>query len=336
MGLITPEVAAKLNEMQKAGSSNIEIWNTLEGSLKKYDGAMKETESTVNGAIGALGSAWDDAIRSFGEQTNDALAGPLNDLAQWIHELDDDGVFESWGESVANVLGTIYDAAKKALSALKALSDHLKKGMKDEAPKQQFDEKASWELLSEEKINPYNTKRTYKDINGQIVEKYDVNERLERRWLREKAKLERQAAEKKRKEEQMAAAKKKQDEEKALKDAEKAQKEAEKDRLRAHENFMDEYELMEKNAQYEAQEAIDAKAEAEEKAKAEYEKALRKKAKEEEKAAKKTHEQKMKLLNKEIEKIKKFKEEFDKTVEAGKKAQDEHTWGAHREGARGI
>lgn len=222
MGLITPEVAAKLNEMQKAGSSNIEIWNALEGSLKKYDGAMKETESTVNGAIGALGSAWDDAIRSFGGQTTDALAGPLNDLAQWIHELDDDGVFERWGQAAAKVLETIYDAASKTLSALKAVSDHLREGMDDEAPKQQFDEKASWELLSEEKINPYKTKRTYKDINGKIVEEYEVNERAERKWLREKEKLERQAADKKRREEQMAAAKKKQDEEKAAKDAEKA------------------------------------------------------------------------------------------------------------------
>lgn len=66
LGLITPEVAAELNDMQKTGASNVEIWNKLQDALGKFSGAMADTENTVNGRLGALQSAWDDAAREIG------------------------------------------------------------------------------------------------------------------------------------------------------------------------------------------------------------------------------------------------------------------------------
>lgn len=56
MGLITPEVAASLEELQKSGASSIDIWDKLEEALSKYKGAMEETEETGNGMIGAIQS----------------------------------------------------------------------------------------------------------------------------------------------------------------------------------------------------------------------------------------------------------------------------------------
>lgn len=84
MGLITPEVAAKLGEMQKAGASTVEIWDTLEKSLGRFNGAMKETENTANGAIGALQSAWDDLQRSFGEGMAKQMVGTTKDLTKQL------------------------------------------------------------------------------------------------------------------------------------------------------------------------------------------------------------------------------------------------------------
>ena len=56
MGLITPEVAASLDELQKSGASSLDIWDKLEEALSKYKGAMEETEETGNGMIGAIQS----------------------------------------------------------------------------------------------------------------------------------------------------------------------------------------------------------------------------------------------------------------------------------------
>lgn len=54
LGLITPQTAADLKELQDAGASNIELWDKLEEALKKFEGAMAETEKTGNGLIGAI------------------------------------------------------------------------------------------------------------------------------------------------------------------------------------------------------------------------------------------------------------------------------------------
>ena len=67
MGVITPAVAAELDEMQRAGKSNIEIWEALEDSLKKYNGAMEATEATGQGLVDAVQTQWTNIVRGFGD-----------------------------------------------------------------------------------------------------------------------------------------------------------------------------------------------------------------------------------------------------------------------------
>ena len=203
LGLITPATVKELDELQKSGASNLEIWQKVEQSLSKFSGAMKETEKTTKGAIGSLKSAWDDALRTFGESTSDVLTGPLNDLTKWIRDLEENGTLEVWGEKVANVMGAVAKSIGWVVDGLSAVYDHLKEGASSEPIQQQSDEKASWELLKEEKINPYKTKKTYRTAEGDIVEEYEVKEREERKWLRKKEEMEKQAAEDEKKRQQM-------------------------------------------------------------------------------------------------------------------------------------
>lgn len=207
---------------------------------------MEASANTANGAIGALKSAFDDAIRDLGESTSDALTGPLNDLTEWIRDLEENGTLEEWGAKIANVMSGVAKSIGWVVDGLSAVYDHLKEGASSEPIQQQFDEKASWELLNEEKINPYKTKRTYRTADGSIAEEYEVNNREERKWLREKEKMEKKAAE----EEKKLAALKEADK---TKQAKKAEEERTKAAMKAHEEYMKWYEQMEKEAQEDAE-----------------------------------------------------------------------------------
>ncbi len=116
MGAITPEVAAKLDELQKAGASTSEIWNTLEEHLKRFEGAMKETEETGDGLMGAIKSQWDTSLRMFGEALLETTKDGLGALLDKMKELNEDGTIAVWADRSAR-------AVEGLVSALKGVSD---------------------------------------------------------------------------------------------------------------------------------------------------------------------------------------------------------------------
>ena len=110
MGAITPEVAARLEELQKSGASNIEIWNELEAALGKFKGAMKETEQTGDGLMGAISAQWDDAARSFGSAFMDAAKGGLSLVLEKLKRLNEDGSVVKWANTAAKAAVAVKDA----------------------------------------------------------------------------------------------------------------------------------------------------------------------------------------------------------------------------------
>lgn len=97
MGVITPEVAAKLEEMRKAGASNIEIWDELVKSFSKFDGAMKATEKTGEGLISAIGTKMTNIWRQFTDQLMGDVIPALEKTKDAIEALEKARV----GEKVA-------------------------------------------------------------------------------------------------------------------------------------------------------------------------------------------------------------------------------------------
>ena len=110
MGVITPEVAAKLEEMQKKGSSALEIWDEFEKCLGRFNGAMKETENTGNGLIGAIQSQWDESVRTFGDAFMDAAKGGMGSLLETMKQLNEDGTIAYWAEETVEWLETVIDS----------------------------------------------------------------------------------------------------------------------------------------------------------------------------------------------------------------------------------
>lgn len=118
MGVITPEVAQKLQDLQAAGKSNAEIWAEVEAQLGRYKGAMKETEATGEGLMVAIKSRWDNIVRAFGNALMDDAKGGLTAVADAAKELEESGSLELWASKVVAALHEVKEAASAVMSAL--------------------------------------------------------------------------------------------------------------------------------------------------------------------------------------------------------------------------
>lgn len=118
MGAITPEVAAKLDELQKSGASTIEIWKSLEEHLQRFEGAMKETEQTGEGLVAAIESQWDNSLRTFGRALLETVKDGLGVLLDKMKELNEDGTIELWAEKTSNALVSIVNTIRELMPAI--------------------------------------------------------------------------------------------------------------------------------------------------------------------------------------------------------------------------
>ena len=128
MGVITPAVAEKLEELQKSGASTIEIWETLETNLRRFKGAMKDTEKTADGLMGAISSQWNNALREFGAELLNVSKAGLSLVLEKLKALRSSGAITEWAKKARNAIYTVIGAFSElsksgdkttALSALK-------------------------------------------------------------------------------------------------------------------------------------------------------------------------------------------------------------------------
>lgn len=112
MGVITPEVAQKLQDMQKAGAKTTEIWAEVEKALGRYSGAMKATEQTGEGLMGAIQSRWDSVVRTFGQALEDEAKGGLKSVLDQMKEIEEDGTLAVWAEKVKSAVAAVANAFK--------------------------------------------------------------------------------------------------------------------------------------------------------------------------------------------------------------------------------
>ena len=123
MGAITPEVAARLEEMQKSGAKNIEVWNELEAALGKFKGAMEDTEQTGDGLMGAISAQWDDAVRSFGGAVLETAKDGLQYLLAKMKQLNEDGTIAVWADRVGRAMEGVTEVVKTTTGWFGKLKD---------------------------------------------------------------------------------------------------------------------------------------------------------------------------------------------------------------------
>jgi len=135
MGVITPEVAQKLQDLQAAGASNVEIWQEVEKQLSRYNGAMAETEKTGTGLIGAIETRWDNSVRAFGQAFQESAKGGITQVLEKLKELEESGSIDVWADRAARAAVKVAEAFKtvggwidKASSAYGWAKDRLEVG----------------------------------------------------------------------------------------------------------------------------------------------------------------------------------------------------------------
>ena len=112
MGVITPEVAQKLQDLQAAGKDNAEIWAEVEAQLGRYKGAMAETEKTGEGLMGAIKSRWDNIVRAFGQALEDTAKDGMGVVLDKTKELEEDGTLEVWATKACAAARAVAEAFK--------------------------------------------------------------------------------------------------------------------------------------------------------------------------------------------------------------------------------
>lgn len=243
MGVITPEVAARMEDMQKAGASTTEIWNELETALKKYKGAMEDTEQTGDGLIGAISSQWDDALREFGEACLETAKDGLGGLLGSLKELREDGSISVWASNTAASLNKVIDALKGVGGFFQGVWNGIKKTLGTamafaQGADQQFFDGKWYDVVGQVKAG-FKTAKSYwnQEFNPDSAEYKDrvedENDRKENariagveRAAKKKAEYERKAAEEdERKQKALEEGQRKIDEKRAIEKA-KADQEA--------------------------------------------------------------------------------------------------------------
>lgn len=112
VGAVTPEVVAKLQDMEKAGASNIELWRELEKELGRFKGAMADTEQTADGLMGAMEAQWDDAVRTFGQAFLETAKDGIGVFLNYLKQMNEDGTIALMADKVSSACDTIMDSMK--------------------------------------------------------------------------------------------------------------------------------------------------------------------------------------------------------------------------------
>lgn len=129
MGVITPEVRSKMEDLQKAGASNAEVWAVLEERLETFKGGMETLSKTGDGLVSTLKDNWTAAVREFGEAFSDQAKGGIKDLSDRLQELNEDGTIAVWADKAVKAINMVKEAAGWAAQALSWL--YQKSGVSD-------------------------------------------------------------------------------------------------------------------------------------------------------------------------------------------------------------
>lgn len=119
MGIITPEVRQKMEELQASGASNIEVWQQLEARLSSFKGGMDQLSKTGDGLVSTLKDNWIAGVREFGNAFKDSAKEGILTLSEALEQLAKDGTISLWASKAVRALEVVREAAGWTASAVK-------------------------------------------------------------------------------------------------------------------------------------------------------------------------------------------------------------------------
>lgn len=207
MGIITPAVVQELDDMQAAGKSVADIWDMVERSLARYNGAMAETEQTGEGLVASISTRWDNAVRAFGFAFQDTAKDGVRELSDALKELEESGTIERWASAAGAALSGVVKSLQWVTNGVQSLYNHLKSGRDfwNNEEGSGVDDSRDWIMTREDRVNDYTTKRYFRSRwdDSEKVEEV-VDEALEKEFKKRKAEEKKLAKERERAEEELA------------------------------------------------------------------------------------------------------------------------------------
>lgn len=133
LGVLAPQVRAKMEELQASGASSVDVWTTLTDHLATFDGAMLDLSRTGDGLTSTLSDNWTAAVRTFGDAFQKAAKESIQFLINLLAKLQADGTIQRWAEAAVRALTPVKDLITAVLGgqesrgqALTAAWDYLK------------------------------------------------------------------------------------------------------------------------------------------------------------------------------------------------------------------
>jgi len=125
MGIVSGDLRAQIEAMQKANESGTKIWQVVEQAMGQYEGGMQRLSRTATGLASTLSDTWEAARRDIGEAALPALKEGIASLIEQIEQLRESGELEQWGEALGealtNTLGLLTGLAKFVAANAEAL-----------------------------------------------------------------------------------------------------------------------------------------------------------------------------------------------------------------------
>lgn len=132
MGVMTPQVRQRMEELQNTGAGASEVFGVLEGRLREFGGGMETLSKTGDGLIATLKDDWTLAVADFGMAFMQLAKDEIGYLIARIDQLRADGTIEKWAESakkavqpLVEMIGNLFDSQSRGES-LSAAWDYLK------------------------------------------------------------------------------------------------------------------------------------------------------------------------------------------------------------------
>jgi len=119
LGIITPEVRSKMEDLQAAGATNAEVWAVLEGRLNTFKGGMETLSKTGDGLTSTLADNWTAAVRTFGDAFQSTAKDGIKALSDQLDNLVTSGTIAVWADKAVRALETVKTAAKSAWDGIK-------------------------------------------------------------------------------------------------------------------------------------------------------------------------------------------------------------------------
>lgn len=112
LGVITPDVKAKIAALQEQNRSAAEVWAVLRGALEQHEGAMEKLSRTTSGRLSTLAGKWSALRRDVADSAVPELNGAIDELIGTIDELRESGNLQAAGERMGEAIRTLHDTAR--------------------------------------------------------------------------------------------------------------------------------------------------------------------------------------------------------------------------------